>query len=54
MYGVYQRVPGLRCAKITMPRATAVEKLRDAKAVILSKSLTTEFACFDPPPTKNP
>ncbi len=34
--------------------ATVVSKLRDAGAVILGKTVTTEFACFDPPKTRNP
>jgi len=42
------------------PRAVAeqhafvVEKLVAAGAVILGKTVTTEFASFDPPPTRNP
>ena len=34
--------------------ATLVRKLRDAGAVFLGKTVTTQFACFDPPPTRNP
>lgn len=34
--------------------ATIVARLRAAGAIILGKTVTTEFACFDPPPTKNP
>lgn len=34
--------------------ATVVARLRSAGAVILGKTVTTEFACFDPPATKNP
>ncbi|MCE2459031.1 MAG: amidase [Dehalococcoidia bacterium] len=34
--------------------ATAVSKLRQAGAVIMGKTVTTEFACGDPPPTRNP
>jgi Asp-tRNA(Asn)/Glu-tRNA(Gln) amidotransferase A subunit family amidase len=34
--------------------ATVVERLRAAGAILLGKTVTTEFACFDPPPTKNP
>ncbi|HIE99375.1 MAG TPA: amidase [Planctomycetes bacterium] len=31
-----------------------VSRLRDAGAVILGKTVTTQFACFDPPVTRNP
>ena len=34
--------------------ATVVQKLREAGAIILGKTVTTQFACFDPPPTRNP
>jgi aspartyl-tRNA(Asn)/glutamyl-tRNA(Gln) amidotransferase subunit A len=34
--------------------ATAVAKLRAAGAILLGKTETTEFACFDPAPTRNP
>jgi Asp-tRNA(Asn)/Glu-tRNA(Gln) amidotransferase A subunit family amidase len=34
--------------------APIVERLRKAGAIILGKTVTTEFACFDPPPTRNP
>ncbi len=34
--------------------APIVERLRDAGAIILGKTVTTEFASFDPPPTRNP
>ncbi|HEV8003583.1 MAG TPA: amidase [Planctomycetaceae bacterium] len=34
--------------------ATVVRKLRDAGAILLGKTVTTQFACFDPPPTRNP
>ncbi|HSK23622.1 MAG TPA: amidase [Egicoccus sp.] len=34
--------------------ATAVARLRDAGAVILGKTVTTEFALFQPGPTRNP
>ena len=36
------------------PDAVVVERLRAAGAMILGKTVTTEFACFDPPPTRNP
>lgn len=34
--------------------ATVVSRLRDAGAVLLGKTVTTAFASFDPPPTRNP
>lgn len=34
--------------------AHAVTRLRDAGAIILGKTATTEFACFDPADTSNP
>jgi len=34
--------------------ATLVTRLRQAGAIILGKTVTTEFASFDPPPTRNP
>ena len=34
--------------------APLVERLRTAGAIILGKTVTTQFACFDPPPTRNP
>ena len=34
--------------------STAVSRLRRAGAVIMGKTVTTEFACGDPPPTRNP
>jgi Asp-tRNA(Asn)/Glu-tRNA(Gln) amidotransferase A subunit family amidase len=34
--------------------ATVVRKLRDAGAILLGKTVTTQYACFDPPPTRNP
>jgi Asp-tRNA(Asn)/Glu-tRNA(Gln) amidotransferase A subunit family amidase len=36
------------------PEATCVRWLRDAGALILGKSVTTEFAYFEPGPTRNP
>ena len=36
------------------PEAACVQKLRDAGAIILGKSVTTEFAYFEPGPTRNP
>jgi Asp-tRNA(Asn)/Glu-tRNA(Gln) amidotransferase A subunit family amidase len=34
--------------------AALVTALRHAGAVIVGKTVTTQFACFDPPPTRNP
>lgn len=34
--------------------APLVERLRAAGAIILGKTVTTQFACFDPPVTRNP
>ena len=34
--------------------AMVVDRLRKAGAIILGKTVTTEFACFDPSPTRNP
>jgi aspartyl-tRNA(Asn)/glutamyl-tRNA(Gln) amidotransferase subunit A len=34
--------------------ATAVARLRQAGAVLLGKTVTTAYASFDPPPTRNP
>ena len=34
--------------------STAVARLRAAGAIIMGKTVTTEFACMDPPPTRNP
>lgn len=34
--------------------ATVVARLRAAGAIIVGKTVTTEWACFDPPPTLNP
>jgi Asp-tRNA(Asn)/Glu-tRNA(Gln) amidotransferase A subunit family amidase len=34
--------------------ATIVARLREAGAILLGKTVTTEFASFDPPPTRNP
>lgn len=36
------------------PEATCVTALRDAGALILGKTVTTEFAYFEPGPTRNP
>src|SRR6266478_5368146 len=34
--------------------ATVVERLRQAGAVFIGKTVTTQYASFDPPPTRNP
>jgi aspartyl-tRNA(Asn)/glutamyl-tRNA(Gln) amidotransferase subunit A len=34
--------------------APLVARLRQAGAILLGKTVTTEFACFDPSPTRNP
>ena len=34
--------------------ATSVAKLKSAGAIVMGKTVTTEFACMDPPPTRNP
>jgi aspartyl-tRNA(Asn)/glutamyl-tRNA(Gln) amidotransferase subunit A len=34
--------------------ADVVAMLRRAGAIVLGKTVTTEWACFDPPPTRNP
>ena len=34
--------------------ATPVALLKQAGAIIMGKTVTTEFACMDPPPTRNP
>src|SRR5688572_28358817 len=36
------------------PEASCVTSLRQAGALILGKTVTTEFACFAPGPTRNP
>jgi len=41
-------------AAITDAEATAVRRLRDAGALHLGKTHTTEFAYFEPAPTRNP
>jgi aspartyl-tRNA(Asn)/glutamyl-tRNA(Gln) amidotransferase subunit A len=34
--------------------APAVQRLRDAGAVLVGKTVTTQYASYDPPPTRNP
>ncbi len=43
-----------RANEIANTDAPVVARLRDAGAVILGKTVTTQFACFDPPVTRNP
>jgi Asp-tRNA(Asn)/Glu-tRNA(Gln) amidotransferase A subunit family amidase len=44
----------LRIGNVAAHDAPVVARLRAAGAVILGKTVTTEFASFDPPPTRNP
>lgn len=44
----------LRAEHIAGDDATLVARLRAAGAIFLGKTVTTEYACFDPSPTKNP
>ena len=44
----------LRADHIAQHDAPLVTQLREAGAIILGKTVTTEFASFDPPPTRNP
>lgn len=44
----------LRAGQLARRDAPLVQALREAGAVILGKTVTVEFACFDPPPTRNP
>lgn len=44
----------LRQHHIAPSDAAVVGQLRGAGAIILGKTVTTEFACFDPSPTRNP
>lgn len=51
--------PTLAGAKVRSSQPAAsdayiVTGLRDAGAIVLGKTVTTEFASFDPPPTRNP
>lgn len=41
-------------AELTGPQASVVDSLQDAGALVLGKTVTTEFAFFDPGPTRNP
>src|SRR3954447_3644898 len=44
----------LREGHLASRDAAVVAALRKAGAIILGKTVTTEWACFDPPPTRNP
>lgn len=44
----------LRVRHVAERDATVVARLRAAGAILLGKTVTTELACFDPPPTRNP
>ena len=44
----------LRENHVATSDAPVVAALRAAGAILLGKTVTTEFACFDPPPTRNP
>lgn len=45
---------GLRARHMAQADAPLVAALRRAGAVILGKTVTVQFACFDPSPTRNP
>lgn len=44
----------LRAGHVAEKDAAVVANLRKAGAIILGKTVTTEWASFDPPPTRNP
>lgn len=44
----------LPAGELTGPEAASVRRLREAGALILGKTVTTEFAYFEPGPTRNP
>lgn len=44
----------IRPRQTALADATVVQRLRDAGAIILGKTVTTEFASFDPSPARNP
>lgn len=45
---------GLPPAAFTGPEATVIKRFRDAGAMVFAKTVTTEFAYFEPGPTRNP
>jgi aspartyl-tRNA(Asn)/glutamyl-tRNA(Gln) amidotransferase subunit A len=47
---------GVRSWQLSVARqdATAVRRLREAGAVLIGKTVTTQYASFDPPVTRNP
>ncbi|MBW8885708.1 MAG: amidase, partial [Planctomycetia bacterium] len=44
----------LREGHVAQRDAAVVTSLKKAGAILLGKTVTTEWACFDPPPTRNP
>ncbi len=44
----------IRAGHVAEKDADVVARLRKAGAIFLGKTVTTEFASFDPPPTRNP
>ncbi|MFM7072652.1 MAG: amidase [Planctomycetota bacterium] len=44
----------LRRGRIAAADSPLVSRLRAGGAILLGKTVTTEFACFDPSPTRNP
>jgi Asp-tRNA(Asn)/Glu-tRNA(Gln) amidotransferase A subunit family amidase len=44
----------LRASHVAQTHAPVVARLLDAGAIVLGKTVTTEFACFDPSVTRNP
>jgi len=44
----------LRESHVAKRDAPVVTALKKAGAIVLGKTVTTEWACFDPPPTRNP
>ncbi len=45
---------GVPSEVLTGPEGGCIKALREAGAMVLGKSVTTEFACFKPGPTRNP